>query len=203
MRTVDRRNCSAISPNPGIAMSFRSVSVLANHDTGFLKRAAAHKLEGERFADGFRAELPVNVFEPRDRVACESDEDVTNNDAGLVCRTVRLNFEDDGSGFVVAFQRSPQCIRQAHRLQTDAKIAARNAALLQKGFDYAIHRRCGNRDGAEARKTGSGNANDSTERVNDRTTDGGGLHADVESNVGSQRGAIPRAPLGDNQADSA
>src|SRR5690348_381429 len=185
MRTVDRRNCSAISPNPGIAMSFRSAPALANHDTGFLKRAAAHKLEGERFADGFRAKLPMNVFEPCDRVTCDSNKNVANDNAGLVRRTVRLNFEDDGSGLVVAFQRSPQCIRQAHRLQTDAKIAVRNSAFLQEQIHDSVHRGRRNGYGPEAPETRRSDADDSTVRVNDRAADGGGLYADVQPNVGS------------------
>src|SRR5262245_50527923 len=132
MRTVERRSCSATSPSPGIPMLVRSVRALANNDAGFLERAAANKFEWQGFADGFGAKLAVNVLEPSDRMAGERDKNVANDNAGLVRRTLGFNFEDDGRGVVVALQRFPKRIRQTHRLQADAKVAARNATFLQK-----------------------------------------------------------------------
>lgn len=54
-KTVERRSCSAISPNPGMAPCFAmlcgSVRTLADDDAGFLERAAADKFHRKRFAD--------------------------------------------------------------------------------------------------------------------------------------------------------
>src|SRR5205823_8938760 len=104
MRTVERRSCSAISPKPGMAMLFGSMRALANDDRGFLEGPAAHEFNGERFADGFRAELPVNIFEARDRMTGESHKNIADDDAGFVCGAFRLDLEHDGRGLVVAFE---------------------------------------------------------------------------------------------------
>src|SRR5215472_14541807 len=130
MRTVERRSCSAISPNPGMArlalsaMLVRSVRAFANNNAGFLERAAANEFQRKRFADGIRAKLPVDVFEPRDGVAGERDKNVADDNSGLVRWPFRFDFEDDGGGFVVALQRFSERIRQTHRLQADAQVAA-------------------------------------------------------------------------------
>src|SRR5690242_7567142 len=118
MGTVERRSCSAISPNPGMAMLFGSVGALADDDAGFLECAATNKLERQRFANGFGAQLPVNVFEPGNRLTSESHKNVADNDASLVRRTFGLNFKDDGRGLVVALQCFSQRIRQTDGLQT-------------------------------------------------------------------------------------
>src|SRR5205823_6304927 len=148
MRTVERRSCSAISPKPGMAMLFGSMRALANDDRGFLEGPAAHEFNGERFADGFRAELPVNIFEARDRMTGESHKNIADDDAGFVCGAFRLDLEHDGRGPVVAFECFSKRVRQTHGLQTDAEVAARNAAFLQKHFNDAVHRGCRNRASA-------------------------------------------------------
>src|SRR5207244_4500917 len=132
MRTVERRSCSAISPNPGMAMSCSSLCALANDNAGFLKCSSAKELEGQRFADRFCAELPMNIFEPGDCLAGERHKNVADQDAGFVRGTFGFDFEDDGRSLVVAFQGSAQRIGQAHGLQADPKIAAGDASLLQK-----------------------------------------------------------------------
>src|SRR5215472_1536129 len=132
MRTVERRRCSAISPNPGMAMLVGSMYALANDDGCFPEGATANKFERERCSNGFSAKLPVNVFEPGDCMAGQGHKNVTDNHAGLVRWAFGLDFEDDGGGFVVALQRFSQRIRQTHRLQANAKIAVRNAAFLQE-----------------------------------------------------------------------
>src|SRR5215467_8586587 len=147
MRTVERRSCSATSPNPGMAMLSGSKDALADHDVGFLNRAAANELERERFANGFCAKLTVNVFEARDGVARESQKNVADNDTGFVRWTFGFDFEDNGGSFVIALQRLSQRIRQTHRLQPNAKVALRNASFLQEQIHNAVHCRCGNRDG--------------------------------------------------------
>src|SRR5215472_14846264 len=209
MRTVERRSCSAISPNPGmaplalLAMLVRSVRAFANNNAGFLKRAAANEFQGQRFADGFRAKLPVNIFEPRDRVARERHKNVAYDNPSFMRWPFRFDFENDGRGLVVALQRFSQRIGQTHRLQTDAKVTARNPAFLQKRVHDAIHRGRGNGDGSKARETRRRDSDDTTARVHHGASNSRGLQADVEPNVGRKRSAGPTTPLGDNQADSA
>src|SRR5690242_2266109 len=134
-------------------------------------------------------------------MARERDKNVANDDAGFVRGPFEFNFEDDGGGFVVALQRFSKSIRQTYRLQTDAKIATRDAAFLQKRVDDAIHGGRRNGDGTEARETRCGDADDSALWVNDRAANSGGLHADVEPNVRGKRCARPGAPLRYNQAN--
>jgi hypothetical protein len=45
----------------------------------------------------------VNIFEARDRLAGQGDQNIADDHAGLVRRTFRLDFEDDGRGHLVAF----------------------------------------------------------------------------------------------------
>src|SRR5690348_11428251 len=105
-------------------------------------------------------------------MARERDKNVANDDAGFVRGPFEFNFEDDGGGFVVALQRFSKSIRQTYRLQTDAKIATRDAAFLQKRVDDSIHGGRRDGDGAKARETRCSNANDSALWVNDCTADG-------------------------------
>src|SRR5262249_52242094 len=111
MRTVERRSCSAISPNPGMAplalsaMLIRSVRAFANYNAGFLERAAANEFQRKGLADGFCAKLPVNILEPRDGVARERDKNVADDNPSFMRWPFRFDFEDDGGGFVVALQR--------------------------------------------------------------------------------------------------
>jgi len=84
------------------------MGALANHNAGFLKRTAANELERKGLANRFGAKLPVNVFEPGDCMAREGHKNVADDNAGLVGWTFGLNLEDDGRGFVFAFQRFSQ-----------------------------------------------------------------------------------------------
>src|SRR5215467_7262142 len=130
MRTVDRRSCSAISPNPGMAMSISLVLTFGHNNGGFLKDSAAHEFERKRFADGFSAKLTVNVLEPRNGMTGKRNEDVTNHDACFVRGAFGLHFKDDCRGFVAPLQRSTERFRQPHGLQAHAEVAARNAPFL-------------------------------------------------------------------------
>ena len=76
---------------------------LAYDNAGFLKRTAANEFDRKRFPNRLRAELPVNIFEPRDRMAGQCDKNIADDDAGFVRRTLGLDLEDDGRGFVVVF----------------------------------------------------------------------------------------------------
>jgi hypothetical protein len=88
---------------------------LANDNVRILKCSSANEPEGQRFADGFRAKLSVNIFQPGDCVASECHKNVPDDDPGLMRGTFGFDFEDDGRGLVVAFQGLPQRIGQAHR----------------------------------------------------------------------------------------
>src|SRR5579859_3894460 len=116
MRTVERRSCSAISPNPGMAMSVSSVCALANDDVCFLEGSAANEFERKRFTNGLSTKLAMNVLEPRDGMVCESDKNVADDDAGFVRRTFGLDFQNNGGRFVVAFDCFSKRIRQTHGL---------------------------------------------------------------------------------------
>ena len=61
--------------------------------------AAANEFKGKRLADGFAVELRVDIFETRDRMASECDENVSDEEAGFVRGAIGLNFENDGGGF--------------------------------------------------------------------------------------------------------
>src|SRR5579859_4146229 len=116
MRTVERRSCSAISPNPGMVMLFRPMSSFGNDDVGLLKSAAANEFERKRFTNGLSTKLAMNVLEPRDGMVCESDKNVADDDAGFVRRTFGLDFQNNGGRFVVAFDCFSKRIRQTHGL---------------------------------------------------------------------------------------
>jgi hypothetical protein len=173
----------------------------ADDDVHFLRGAAADKFERERLADGFAAELRVDVFEARDRMACERDENVSDDDAGFVRGAFRLNFEHDSGGFFAALKGLAESLGQTDGLQAYSEIALRNVALLQERIDDAVNR--GRRDGdsAEAGETRRGDSDDAALRVDYRATDGGGLQTNVKADVGREGRAGPGASLGDDEAD--
>src|SRR5579885_266014 len=73
--TVDLRNCSAISPNPGAAISV-PLPALADGQADLPHRAAANDLGVKLLADAGWMKLGVNVFESRNRSAGQRDENV-------------------------------------------------------------------------------------------------------------------------------
>src|SRR6266852_2025442 len=176
--TVERRSFSAISPNPVTGMLLASARAFADHDVHFLRCAAPDELERKRLADGFAVKLRVDVFEARNRMAGECDENVSNDDAGFVRRTFGLDFENHGGGFFAALQGLAERVGQPHGLQANAKIALRNVAFFQQRVDDAIDRGRGDGDGAEAREPGRGDADDAALRLNDSAADGSGLQRD-------------------------
>src|SRR5260370_1028086 len=163
--TVERRSCSAISPNPVTGTLLASARAFADHDVHLLRCAAADELERKRLADGFAVQLRVDVFEARDRMARQCDENVSNDDAGLVRRTFGLDFENHGGGFFAALQGLAECVGQTHGLQAYAEIALRDVALFQQSVDDAVDRGRGDGDGAEAREPGRGDADDAALRL--------------------------------------
>src|SRR6266851_1212648 len=202
-RTVERRSFSAISPKPWMAMLFASARAFADDDVDFLRCAAADELERERFADGFAVQLRVDILETRHRATGESDENISDDDAGFVRGTFRLNLENHGGGLFAALQGLAERVRQTHGLQADAEIALRDVALFQQGVDDPIDRGNRNGDDAEAREAGRGDADDAALRVNDGAADSGGLQRDVEADVWRESRAGPGAALGRDQADDA
>src|SRR5579863_5167618 len=156
--TVERRNCSAISPNPGMAMLFPSARPFANHDRRFLGRAAAREFHRDGFADGIRSELSVHILNARDRMRAEGEKQIADHDAGLVRGRIRLDFDDNRRSFFLALERLAQRFWNAYRMQPYAQIAVRNVARAKQCVDHAIHRGGRNRNRAEARETRCGDA---------------------------------------------
>src|SRR5258706_6195946 len=180
---------------------FASAGTFAYNDVHFLRCAAADEFERERLADRFAVELRVDIFETRDGMAGERDENVSNDDAGFVRGAFGLNFQDDGGGFFAALQGLSESFGQTDGLQADAEITLRNVTLLQERINDAVDRGCGDGDRAEAGETRRGDADDAALRVDYGATDGCGLQADVQADVGREGGAGPSAALGDYQAD--
>src|SRR6266851_8643443 len=110
--TVERRSCSAISPNPVTGTLLASARAFADNDVHLLRCAAADELERERFADGFAVKLRVDILETRHRATGESDENISDDDAGFVRGTFRLNLENHGGGLFAALQGLAERVRQ-------------------------------------------------------------------------------------------
>src|SRR5713101_6374537 len=135
IRTVERRRCSAISPNPEMAILFAFGLAFAHDDVQILHRAATDDCRGECFADVFAGQVRLHVLEMGHGLPCERNQDVANHDSCFVRRALWLYFEDDRRCFRIALKRLAQRLRQTHRLQPDTKIAVGDAALLQNDID--------------------------------------------------------------------
>src|SRR3981189_3243808 len=147
--TVERRSFSAISPKSRMDILFASARAFADDDVDFLRRASANEFEREWLADRFTEELRVNIFETRDRMAGEGDEDVSDDDSRFVRGAFRLDFQDNSGGFFCALQGLSESVRQTHGLQADAEIALRDVTFFQQGVNDAIDGAGGNGDGAK------------------------------------------------------
>src|SRR5713101_7759902 len=181
--TVERRSFSAISPKSRMAIIFASAWAFANDDVDFLHSAAAHEFQRERLADSFAMQLRVDIFEARDGMAGEGDENVSDDDAGFVRGALRLDFEDDGRCFFGALQGLAQDVWQTNRLQADAEITLGDVPLFQQGVDGVIYGAGGNGDGAKASEARGGDSYRAALRVDYSAADGGWLQADVETDV--------------------
>src|SRR5207245_2105341 len=109
-----------------------------------------NEFQRERLADGFAVELRVNIFEARDRMAGERDENISDDNAGFVRGAFGFDFENDGGRFFTALQGLAESFGQADRLQTDAEIPLRNVPFFQQRVDDTIDGGCRNGDRAEA-----------------------------------------------------
>src|SRR5260370_39113380 len=121
--TVERRSCSAISPNPVTGTLLASARAFADHDVHLLRCAAADELERERVADGFAVKLRGDVFEARTRMAGECDENVSDDDAGFGRGAFGLDFENHGGRFFAALPRLTEGVGPPHGLQANAQTA--------------------------------------------------------------------------------
>ena len=79
--------------------------------------------------------------------------------------------------FSFAMQGLAKGIGQAHGLEADAEVAARDAAFLQERVDDGVDGRSRNGDRAEACEARRGDAEDAAVCVNDGAARGGGLQA--------------------------
>src|SRR5215471_1388980 len=110
MRTVKRRSCSAISPNPRTAMLLASSHAFPYDDAGFLQGATTDKLGYKRLAYGFGGELRVEILNSGDRAAAEEHENIADHNARFVCGTIRFHFEHNCGGCLRALQSLTECL---------------------------------------------------------------------------------------------
>src|ERR1700680_3391230 len=130
MSTVERRSCSATSPRPSMPMSVVSSRTRGHRDADFLDGSPAHDLCRQCFANVFRLQMGLHIFEARDALAGQRNENVADHHSRFLCRASGFDFANDCAGFFLGFERMAKRLGQAYRLEPDAKIAARDAALL-------------------------------------------------------------------------
>src|SRR2546427_741803 len=91
IRTVERRNRSAISPIPAVGTLAPFPPALADGDRWLAHGPAANDLRGNPFADGFAVKMGLHIFDARYRLVIESDENIANHNAGFVRRPFRFH----------------------------------------------------------------------------------------------------------------
>src|ERR1700680_974139 len=202
MSTVERRSCSATSPRPSMPMSVVSSRTRGHRDADFLDGAPAHDLCRQCFANVFRLQMGLHVFEARDALAGQRNENIADHYSRFVCRTSGFDFENDCPSFFLALQRIAKRFGQTHRLQANAEIAARNVAFLQQSIDDAVDVQRRNDDRAKAGETRRCDSNDVSLCIYDCATNSSRLQAYVQANVRSERRTGPRAALRGHKADN-
>src|SRR5207244_11574762 len=94
-----------------MAISLSFVRTVADSDAHVAHGASAKNLRGQRFANVFGLQVRLDIFGTRNGVSRQRDQDVTDDDASLVGRPVRLNFANDGSGFRSVLHWMPERFR--------------------------------------------------------------------------------------------
>ncbi len=94
-----------------------------------------------------------------------------------------MYIHNNRGGLFIPLQLVTKGIRQAHRLQADAKVSAWYAPLLQKGVRDFVDGRSRHCNRPEARKARRRQADGPTVRVYDSATYGGGLQPNIEPDV--------------------
>src|ERR1700687_562543 len=186
-----------------MTMLFASARAFADDYVHFLHCASTNEFERELLADGFAVELRVDVFETGDGMAGQGDQNISDDDAGFLRGAFRFDLENDGGGFFAALQGLTEGVGQTHGLQANTEEALGDVAFFQQGVDDAIDGWRGDGDGAEAREARRSDADGAALRVYNGATDGRGLQADVEADVGSESGACPGAAFGRDETDYA
>src|SRR5712691_588456 len=99
--TVERRRCSAISPNPAMAMSPPSVRAVTHGNGHVAHGASANDLRAESFADVFGPQMRLNIFGTRNGLPRQRNQYVADDDSSFVRRSVCFDFENDVRGLLV------------------------------------------------------------------------------------------------------
>src|SRR5258706_10444881 len=113
-----------------------------------------------------------------------------------------MNIHDDRGGLFIPLQFLTKAVGQAHRLQSDAKISARDMPFLQKCIRNFIYGRCRHGNSAEARKARRRKTNYFPVRVDDCAAHSGWLKSYVEPNVRNKRCSRPGVTIGSNKTDN-
>src|SRR5882724_13177944 len=104
MKTVERRSFSAISPKLAMGILLGSVVVLAHRDGCLFQRAATHESQRDALADRCSLQLRVNIFQARDAVPRQRNDDVADDQARRVRGTIGFDFQHDRGCFFLEMQ---------------------------------------------------------------------------------------------------
>src|SRR5580704_3561230 len=104
MSTVERRSRSATSPKPSMLISVLSARTFGHSDADVLDCTATHDLCGQRFADVFRLQMGLHVFEARDGLAGQRNQNIADQHSCPVCRASGFDLEKNCAGLFLALQ---------------------------------------------------------------------------------------------------
>src|SRR5258707_15649651 len=110
----------------------------------------------------------------------QCDENVSDDDAGFVRGTFRLDFENDGGGFFAALQGLADRVGQAHGLETYTEIALRAVAFFRERVDDPVDGGRGEGAAGGASEGRRGGAAGAAPGVDPRAAAGGGFAAELE-----------------------
>src|SRR5271166_2976990 len=199
--TVERRRRSAISPSPAMPMLFALVFAFADDDADRAGRASAQEFGAKFLPDALAREMCLHIFEAQHWFSIQTHEDVSDHDSRLVRGARGFDFQHHNGAIRLTIERLHEILGKSNRLQTNTKVAARDASLLQQGIDDAIHRGHGQRQRAAWGKLWRGNADDLSVRIDHRATHSGTRQSDVKAHIRRQLRSAPNAPFLHYQAD--